>query len=512
MGIIYTRKADGSLEQARTIRVIGAAGLDSRIEQFAQENEVVTDFVGRALSTYPTGDTSIVEEYADYITATGYDRPVGYPMSATSGLLYVQNEKSGFGYTLSAGTSDIESHIYNAVPNEVHQYLVKDADGKLLENRRIMPDGSVRMIRFNGYVRNCRDLGGWSCNGGKVKYGKLFRSAVVATSEAIDKQIAESLGIRHHIDFRNDEEASYIAESPLGSAVRYNRFTLNDYYANSVRIGGSDFANLKKVFRTIMDAAIHNEGVIYNCSLGRDRTGTVTLLLLALLGVDEVNIDIDYELSSFSYENKNLDKYAKRTNADYKALKTYLASLGGASLESHAVWWFIRAGFTLNELNAFRRAMTDGTPAELTEDEFALLYTNQIPISTDVDGNIFNGIGYIKGYRINSSGDTEVSETSYSTGFIPCKSGDVVRFSGMNLETTSSGTMAMRVVFYDSSRNLVKATSWSTLVSDGNAVATGGIIEQITVPSYSEGTVAYFRCSSYWIDNNSIITVNQEIA
>lgn len=52
--------------------------------------------------------------------------------------------------------------------------------------------------------------------------------------------------------------------------------------------------------------------------------------------------------------------------------------------------------------------------------------TNQIPISTDTDGSIFNGVGYQSGKRINSAGSI-VDSANYSiTGFIPFTYGDVL--------------------------------------------------------------------------------------
>lgn len=73
-------------------------------------------------------------------------------------------------------------------------------------------------------------------------------------------------------------------------------------------------------------------------------------------------------------------------------------------------------------------------------------YTNQIPISTDTDGSIFNGVGYKQGYRINSSGNVataasaEITFDCFCTGFIPVKGGDVIRFSGAYVEGNNSGT------------------------------------------------------------------------
>lgn len=347
--------------------------LDSAVKEFPQMNDKVTQYLAAADAAYTDSNSGTVSVMESYQTATGdKDRPLGYPLTATSGNLYLQNEENGNGWMLSVGTDTIRNSVFNAIPGDVSQYLVKDANGNLLEDGRIKPTGKVRMIRFLGYIRNCRDLGGWACDGGTVNYGKLFRSAVVESTETwIDPKISENIGIRHHIDFRDDDEAGDITESCLGANVRYDRIPLNLYYKNIIDTASADYENAKKVFRTIIDSVIHDEPVIFNCSLGRDRTGTIAFLLLALLGVARADIDKDYELSSFSA----LNTPCARTRGDYREVATYLATMGGSNLRDNAVWWFIKAGFSLAELNAFRSAMIDGTPDELTSNNFIQTFT-----------------------------------------------------------------------------------------------------------------------------------------
>lgn len=570
------------------------SGLDTTVKEFNQMNEHLAAYLAAADAAYTddNGDSvSVMTNYQPTEENHVYDRPLGYPLTATSGNLFLQNENSGDGWKLSVSDGDIRNAIYNAIPGEVSQYLIKDADGKLLENKRIKPTGKVRMLRFYGYVKNCRDLGGWDCDGGTVKYGKLFRSAVVESVETwIDPKIAKNIGIRHQVDFRSDAEAHYITESTLGSEVRYHRFPLELYYDKCVDTTSTDYPTLKKVFRTIIEAAIHDEGLVYNCSLGRDRTGTVTFMLLALLGVAKADIDKDYELSSFS-GLKPL-QYAYRTDSNYRALVSYMPTFGGETLRDNAVWWFIKAGFSLAELNAFRSAMTNGTPEVLTADDFVQTYAikkyltgyeisnadtsvedgagytatltfadgyntessvsvtmggvdvtadvyadgvitipavtgdvvitavaayvptyiNRIPISTDYDDNvIFNDVGYMKGYRISSSGDLVANESVHVTGFIPCESGDIVRFKNFWVGVNSTGNMELRIGFYDAGKNVIWTPYWSEIVAmETTVIGADDGIESIVVPTY-DTPVAFARFANFYTSSSSIITVNQEI-
>ena len=430
MGIIYTRSPDNRLTPVHTVHVItgeSGDGLNTEIKEFNQMNDLVTAYLAAADAAYTDDNGDSVSVMADYETAEGNaDRPAGYPLSISGyGTTYLQNEATGDGWKLQAKGGDaVRGYILNAIPNEVSQYIVKDANANLLDNRRIKPTGKIRMIRFYGNHRNCRDLGGWACDGGTVKYGKLFRSAATSYVEDwIDPIIAKNIGLQHHIDLRSDSEAGNITASPFSSEIRYQRISIADYYADSISLTGTDLENLKKIFRAVFEAAVHNEGLLYHCSLGRDRTGTVTFMILALLGVARADIDKDYELTSFSGAYTDLTP-AYRTGASYQAMGTYLASFGGSTLRDNVVNWFVQSGFTYAELNTFRSVMINGTPDTLTEPTVEEpTYTNLVPSATaePYGTELYNGTGYCNGKYL--SGVETVSYSSdaacVATGSIP---------------------------------------------------------------------------------------------
>lgn len=77
-------------------------------------------------------------------------------------------------------------------------------------------------------------------------------------------------------------------------------------------------------------------------------------------------------------------------------------------------------------------------------------FTNQIPISVDSNGNVFNGTGYKTGYRINSSAVEAEQAGDWVTGFMPMAIGDTFYFKNLSLNTASSNGCA--VGFYDSNK------------------------------------------------------------
>jgi hypothetical protein len=157
-------------------------------------------------------------------------------------------------------------------------------------------------------------------------------------------------------------------------------------------------------------------------------------------------------------------------------------------------------------------------------------FTNQLPISTDVDtdNNVSNDEiynkndtkGYKSGIRLNTSGVDSVGTGHYTSGFIPIKMGDVVRFKNIGFSNSSvNGITAsnQRVCLYDSNKNFIGVTNAAGVLGTGElSGVTGddGNISQFTVANfatYDLSNVGFFRISGHYIGDDTIITVNEEI-
>lgn len=149
-------------------------------------------------------------------------------------------------------------------------------------------------------------------------------------------------------------------------------------------------------------------------------------------------------------------------------------------------------------------------------------YNNLLPSATDTDrktiyGGDYNGDGvrdgYLLGYRLSSSGSlSSVSNNDCCvSGFIPVSDGDIVRIKG----TKTVNGLATYVIAYNASNAKTGYKTFNTQAngaygtSDWLTQKDGVLIIPITSANFGSGFNA-IRFSG-WIDENSIVTINEEI-
>lgn len=188
-----------------------------------------------------------------------------------------------------------------------------------------------RVLPLQGGV-NFRDLGGYAtADGRRVRWGKLFRSGDNSQLTDADHAYLRRLGIRTVCDLRsNDERAraptraerfgdgvAYVAwdyaqvmdgdQEAFGAVLRDSpdpAAAASEMMAGFYRQMPQGFADR---FRTVFDALADGDGMLFQCSAGKDRTGLTAALLLAALGVERDQIMADYLLS-----NRYADRIAAR--------------------------------------------------------------------------------------------------------------------------------------------------------------------------------------------------------
>lgn len=248
---------------------------------------------------------------------------------------------------------------YNEVPNVLTPFASGGKAGTL------KPLDALRWIRTSAGATawNVRDLGGWACDGGTVRYGLLFRGGKLAVADR--GVLVGELGIQHDLDLRGregggaDDEPSMTA-SPLGGDVWYTRTQQYAWYALT------PVTTWQTYLRCVIDAVTHREPVYFHCTAGADRTGTLACVLEGLLGMSQSDIDKDYELTTF-YSGSGSDATARRRNeSDWKGLINAINAVPGSTFRDKCVLFAVgTCGMSLADINAYRVAMTNGTPETL---------------------------------------------------------------------------------------------------------------------------------------------------
>lgn len=248
---------------------------------------------------------------------------------------------------------------YNEIPNVQTPFANSSKAGTL------KPLDFLRWIRTTDRATawNVRDLGGWACDGGTVKYGLLIRGGKLSAADRA--VLVGQLGVQHEIDLRGKEgrdpsDGDVVTESPLGGDVW---FTIADKAAWYTL---TPVATWQTYLRCVIDAVTHREPVYFHCTSGADRTGTLACVLEGLLGMSQSDIDKDYELTCF-YSGTGTDSIARRRNeSEWKRLLNAINAVSGKTFRDKCVHFAVgTCGMTMADINAFRVAMIDGTPETL---------------------------------------------------------------------------------------------------------------------------------------------------
>ena len=103
-----------------------------------------------------------------------------------------------------------------------------------------------------------------------------------------------------------------------------------------------------------------NYPIYFHCAIGRDRTGTLAMVLLGLLGVPEKMIIRDYEMSFLSKIASSDDvKPSDMIRVNLIPTMDYIKSFGGNSFMKSCENFLLSLGITRDEINAIRSIMLE---------------------------------------------------------------------------------------------------------------------------------------------------------
>jgi protein tyrosine/serine phosphatase len=167
-----------------------------------------------------------------------------------------------------------------------------------------------RHLEWDGCF-NVRDLGGLPVADGRtIRRGALVRGDKVSGLTAAGWSALEAHGIRTIVDLRDPTEYGVdVAPRPAGVTTvsapledrtdvefweRWRPLSVTPLYYRPVLERRPE--RVAAIVAAVAEAG--PGGVLVHCAAGRDRTGLVTLVLLALLGVPAETIAADYALSA----------------------------------------------------------------------------------------------------------------------------------------------------------------------------------------------------------------------
>ena len=265
--------------------------------------------------TYMTSD--LYGGNMDQVNRLDWPKPVpvcwGTEVSGTPTVL-VYNDAAHTNQEMTANvslTSSTTAAIYNLIPGKVYYYTVMDGNNAI-KSGKFRTAGRRRMIKVGEssygrqYANNCRDFGGQTTISGQtVKYGKIIRgSNMDGTSQNQKDYLLNDLGIGLDVDLRTTKSSWGSNVAGAGDNILFDALGLEGWHTTQTIDSWADLSSVEKMgaILTKVFQAVNNENkVVYiHCTVGADRTGYVSMLLEAILGVPQGWCDVDYELTSFS--------------------------------------------------------------------------------------------------------------------------------------------------------------------------------------------------------------------
>ena len=319
--------------------------------------------------------------------------------------------------SIKAGSCYVD--ITNLVPDDEYTYKVThDEDGKVVAEGSFTTKGHLHQVFFKSKCRNARDLGGWqTIDGKKLKYRKIYRGgrmndpwetmlSKAGKQEVLDEGIGAELELRGSDDYMTVpavtgldhchpciEEGGKVMlgvtkpsakncakwlkldpASPKTDAEK-EAIDVKNYTPSAEEYAAFQTAykaKTKECFMFVYNSVKAGKGVYFHCSLGRDRTGTMGILLMGLLGVREGDISKEYELTYFApvgFSVSSSDKESNpqpvfkndRTHWVYSDVVPYFWGLAGSGSFASGVEKYLveEAGVSKEVIDDFRSLMLE---------------------------------------------------------------------------------------------------------------------------------------------------------
>ena len=299
-------------------------------------------------------------------------------------MTLVLSDELGWSGELEIPAGSRYVNITNLVPNDKYTYKVTSTADKVVAQGNFSTTGCfLHQVYFlgdpskanmkGGGGRNARDFGGWKTEDGKtIKYRKVYRGGRLnekwkpypLNAQGEKEVLFEGIGAE--LDLRGNSDVMF---EPAVEGL--------EHCAPVIEQGGktmlvSDHAKTKECFEFVVNCVRENKPIYFHCSLGRDRTGTLGILLLGILGVREGDISKEYELTYFAPVGYSVSSSDKKSNPIptyqntrrtwvYSDVVPYLWELAGEGTFAQGVEKYLLevAGVAQKDIDDFRELMLE---------------------------------------------------------------------------------------------------------------------------------------------------------
>ncbi|NUP03621.1 MAG: tyrosine-protein phosphatase [Nonomuraea sp.] len=237
----------------------------------------------------------------------------------------------------------------------------------------------IRHIEFANLC-NFRDVGGYAANDGRtVRWQRLYRADSLGWLAGDDLTAFRALGVRTVLDLRHPFEVERSGRVPETEGLRYHNLPVEGRRWDTVATFSEEVGVARYLadrylevtedgvehLRTALETVAREDSapVVIHCAAGKDRTGVLTALILALVGVGHDDIVADYALTGLATERFISDWRRRHPDspmwpgfglAPAETMRLFLADLASrhGSVERYATEVLKVDGNTVAELRA----------------------------------------------------------------------------------------------------------------------------------------------------------------
>ena len=266
-------------------------------------------------------------------------------------------------------------------------------------------------------ISNTRDIGGFTGKYGTMKQGLIYRSGRLDDITNDCQEALKQLDIQTDLDLRSNGEGSK------------NPAHLNNYYLRTLLSYTQDLTEKNRP-QTIEAVRVFtnpdNYPVIFHCAIGRDRTGTLAMILQALCGASREYIIHDYYTSMWSvtgaYQKSLEDLNLYIVNSTLDTLENYGESLSDGAeqflklredTETHEM-----VGLTDEEIQAIRDIWSGKVETEHGPKTFKAEsnYEGRTLVRFKAIGHENVSMMVVKGSKVTAPYDLDSSMAWYQNG------------------------------------------------------------------------------------------------